>query len=1018
MAEKCFSVIQLLLITFSCVFGLVHDVGAGTLYFATGKNLILNPGITGIPTDILWKHEGHKAVESNPVYREYSEFKGKTTLNITTGELTVRGLTKSFSGSYQAECTIQGVDVPFTQRIEVLDPVSQPVVSCVQTSETTTLRCLAQGDLLQYRWSGPGLEGATWREEETGSILNTTSETGNYTCMVKNPVSEERKDFNTRDCGSEGTTQGIVAGIVVGFICLVIAVTVGLFCYFKKQAKGKHSGDSEHGDHQTQTNTVPEFDTNGLQSSPDVSLFSSGEQKEKIQTNVQEGSEQDESQPLLQEPNQANDEEVDEDPVNVSVYEKARMFEKRVSLRKDDSGQLTGEREKTHPKTHKGETKGKKLAQDPPAPGDMKTPPPSSSKGKHSGDSEHGDHPTQTNTVPVFGTDGLRSSPDTPASTVYTSERETADQAADVSLLPAPERKEKIQTNVQEGSEQDASQPLLQEPNQASDEEVDEDPLNISVYEKARMFEKLVSLKDDSGQLTGEREKTLPKRNEGETKGEKLTQDPPAPGDMKTLQVDVKEGSEQDESLLQELEPNQANDEDVDPGPFNRSLIHGRTRMFEKWMKDESAQLTDEREKTLPKRNEGETKGEKLTQDPPAPGDMKTLQVDVQEGSEQDASQPLLQEPNRASDEEVDTSPFNRRLIHLRTRMFEKWMKDESGQLTDEREKTLPKTCEGGTKGEMPAQDPPAPGDTKTLPEEPPVSSGAVGQNPPMSVEVGADTLYFATGKNLILNPGITGIPTYILWKHEGDKAVESNPVYREYRQFKDKTKLNITTGELTVRGLTKNFTGSYRAECIIQGEEVLFTQIIQVLDPVSKPVVTCVQTSETTTLRCLAQGDLLQYRWSGPGLEGATWREEETGFILNTTAETGNYTCMVKNPATIVVTLNMVTIQHRPTQSQCLVLMASGPALTLLPPLFTPQRGKQLTRRLTSVYFLLLSERRRCRPTYRKGTNKMNHNHYCKNQTGPTMKTWTRTPSTFLFLRWFECSRSGYHSGKMRADN
>ncbi|KAM4602141.1 uncharacterized protein ACJ7VT_020108 [Polymixia lowei] len=352
------------------------------------------------------------------------------------------------------------------------------------------------------------------------------------------------------------------------------------------------------------------------------------------------------------------------------------MFEKRVSLTKDESGQLTGEREKTHPKRNEGETKGEKLAQDPPAPGDMKTPPPSSSKGKHSGDSEHGDHPTPTNTVSVFGTDGLQSSPDTPASTVYTSERETADQAADVSLLPAPERNEKIQANVQEGSEHDESQPLLQELNQANDEEVDEDPFNrSSVREKARMFEKGVSpTKDESRQPTGEREKTLPKIHKGETKDEKLAQDPPAPGDMKTPPPRSSKSKHSGDS-----------EHGDHPTPTNTVPVFGTNGL----RSSPDVSLL----------SSGEQK--------------EKIQANVQEGSKQDESQPLLQEPNRASDEEVDEDPLNFSVCE-KARMFEKLVSSWY---------------------QMPAQDPPASGDTKTLPEEPPVSSGAVGQNPPMSVE-------------------------------------------------------------------------------------------------------------------------------------------------------------------------------------------------------------------------------------------------------------------------------------------
>ncbi|XP_071384394.1 uncharacterized protein [Centroberyx affinis] len=225
------------------------DDKAVTHNFTTGGSFTLDPGITGTPTYILWKHGSDKAVEwdakSESMYREFREFKDKSSLNNITGELTVRGLTKALSGRYNAEYIIQGKLVKFTQEVEVHDPVPQPVVSCVQTTSNTTLHCSAKGHPLQYRWSGPGLEGATWSPMYNVTVI-TAAEPGNYRCEVKNAVSEKRQDFNTKDCGSADNLP-IILGTAFGvLVCILIVVT--LLCCMKC-VKCKGSEDPEQPTH-------------------------------------------------------------------------------------------------------------------------------------------------------------------------------------------------------------------------------------------------------------------------------------------------------------------------------------------------------------------------------------------------------------------------------------------------------------------------------------------------------------------------------------------------------------------------------------------------------------------------------------------------------------------------------------------------------------------------------------------------------------------------------------------------
>ncbi|XP_071384400.1 neurofilament heavy polypeptide-like [Centroberyx affinis] len=304
----------------------------------TGGSFTLDPGITGTPTYILWKHGSDKAVEwdakSESMYREFREFKDKSSLNNITGELTVRGLTKALSGRYNAEFIIQGKLVKFTQEVEVHDPVPQPVVSCVQNSSNTTLHCSATGHPLQYRWSGPGLEGATWSPMYNVTVI-TAAEPGNYRCEVKNAVSEKRQDFNTKDCGSAGNLP-IILGTAFGvLVCISIVVTL-LYCFMKSNVKCKGSEDPEQPTHhETNTSICSSIPSSIPPSRVAAALQTPDRNKDGHSPPTGE----DESQPLLPELglSQSNDELEYRKFVKdrVSFIEEAGREGKLVSPRKD-----------------------------------------------------------------------------------------------------------------------------------------------------------------------------------------------------------------------------------------------------------------------------------------------------------------------------------------------------------------------------------------------------------------------------------------------------------------------------------------------------------------------------------------------------------------------------------------------------------------------------------------------------------------------------------------------------------
>ncbi|XP_028810819.1 uncharacterized protein LOC114764972 [Denticeps clupeoides] len=211
---------------------------SGTCYVETNGDLIISPNISGDKERIRWMHNGKKMVEWHKMRQqisEYSQFKNRTQLNTDTGDVTVTRVTTADSGLYKAEISIGGQIETFTQQVEVIDPVCNTSISCNKTGSTVTLVCEADGHLLSYSWSGPGLQNPENRSQIQISRENLGS---SYTCVVKNPVSEEKQNYTAGDCSTRDR-RGLV-GAVFGVVLVLVGV---YFCFSHKKQNPQLSRD-------------------------------------------------------------------------------------------------------------------------------------------------------------------------------------------------------------------------------------------------------------------------------------------------------------------------------------------------------------------------------------------------------------------------------------------------------------------------------------------------------------------------------------------------------------------------------------------------------------------------------------------------------------------------------------------------------------------------------------------------------------------------------------------------------
>ncbi|XP_064185832.1 lymphocyte function-associated antigen 3-like [Anguilla rostrata] len=149
---------------------------------------------------------------------------------------------------------------------------------------------------------------------------------------------------------------------------------------------------------------------------------------------------------------------------------------------------------------------------------------------------------------------------------------------------------------------------------------------------------------------------------------------------------------------------------------------------------------------------------------------------------------------------------------------------------------------------------------------------------------------------NFTLQPRVQGPLEEILWRWNNHKVVEfDQKEVVEYRQFKGRTILDLTTGALTLTRLTEADSGEYVGELQIKGTLVEYRQTVKVFDAVGKPAVTCQVNGPSVTLLCSGGNrPSTQYRWEGLAIE------PQPGSQLKIEAAESSdaiYTCVLHNP-------------------------------------------------------------------------------------------------------------------------
>ncbi|XP_076153304.1 uncharacterized protein LOC143136465 [Alosa pseudoharengus] len=232
-------------IVFCLIFSLFHGGSSITITAATNGNVTLQLLMEGQIDEILWKHKGNKMVEwektNNPT--EYLTFKGRTKLDFKTGKVTIVKLTKDDSGEYEAEVLIGGLLKTVKRFVKVIDPVTEAKITCNSSASTATLYCEADGDLLSFSWSGPGLQ-KEMRGQAGPQITKENNQNSVYTCVVNNIINNINVAYNASDCfTADAGNCHMITSVLCGIAGVAVAVAVagGIYYYKRNSSVGQNT---------------------------------------------------------------------------------------------------------------------------------------------------------------------------------------------------------------------------------------------------------------------------------------------------------------------------------------------------------------------------------------------------------------------------------------------------------------------------------------------------------------------------------------------------------------------------------------------------------------------------------------------------------------------------------------------------------------------------------------------------------------------------------------------------------
>ncbi|XP_061735875.1 uncharacterized protein LOC133538337 isoform X2 [Nerophis ophidion] len=210
-------------------------------YVLKGQEITLGPSRYRQPTEIFWTRHVYKIVYFNGSMESVApSYENRILLDRNSAVLTIKQATYEDSGNYDQEVRVNKKLFHNAYKIEVIDKVSKPNISCemIDTYQAT-LVCSAESKhspLLKFKWRSDG-------NEQTRPNLTITLRTflnhQVYICEVSNPLTIEMAAFTAKDClsGKLSVAEKVVIPSMVALVFIGLCIFLVLYKKYRERRK-------------------------------------------------------------------------------------------------------------------------------------------------------------------------------------------------------------------------------------------------------------------------------------------------------------------------------------------------------------------------------------------------------------------------------------------------------------------------------------------------------------------------------------------------------------------------------------------------------------------------------------------------------------------------------------------------------------------------------------------------------------------------------------------------------------
>ncbi|XP_070697203.1 lymphocyte function-associated antigen 3-like [Pempheris klunzingeri] len=212
-------------------------------YFVVGGKLELRPSPGDTPiTDILWKHKTNLVAlwTQGGDLTYFGTFKGRTTLDVTSGRLDIGDMSEADTGEYTVEINNKPQSPLYDAK--AIEEVPKPVVwiqplTCNSGLDSCTAVCdgnTARAEPATFSWR-MGKEEWKVSTREFVFLKDETRGVETFTCQMENPVSR-KESAPTDNPFYKADYTGIAVGLGVGVPLVLI---LGLAVFFRDKIKNR-----------------------------------------------------------------------------------------------------------------------------------------------------------------------------------------------------------------------------------------------------------------------------------------------------------------------------------------------------------------------------------------------------------------------------------------------------------------------------------------------------------------------------------------------------------------------------------------------------------------------------------------------------------------------------------------------------------------------------------------------------------------------------------------------------------